>query len=306
MRLLRTTKENNYPSDYLLARVRIRKALLAERLDSLIAGAYAESDLPASEHEIWKTFLDDYRWVYIQMNKRLFKIFWPFFFFAELKTIIICLRYKEVNEKNKIKEILESSLLSDQLKNIIEETREIVPLIESLDDMLNMFLDKPKRLRLFYDERGLKSVEETIIHSYLKYMLSMNIHPVIKSFFVYIADIRNVIAFYKYQRWDIVDLPVFLCGGTLHWKKLQSSFNTHEISGIKNIVYKLTRIKLSELNGRNIEDALTNGLSVFLNKMGRDPLGLGIILEYLWMRYLTAVRQNTIFYSEMPRRDGVL
>ena len=65
----------------------------------------------------------------------------------------------------------------------------------------------------------------------------------------------------------------------------------------------LTHMKTPELTGRNIEDMLMKGLSSMLKNMGKDPLSLGVILEYLWIRYITARNLNTILYGRGLQND---
>ena len=45
------------------------------------------------------------------------------------------------------------------------------------------------------------------------------------------------------------------------------------------------------------------GLSSILKNMGKDPLSLGVILEYLWIRYITSRNLNTILYGRGLQRD---
>ena len=115
MEFLKKVKEGDYPTDYLLTRLRIRRASLTKDL----MGQGIDSIAGRSEGDIWESLLRDYQWVYDQMNKRLHEIFQPFFLYAELRTIIICLRYKKAADKNKIKNVLLLSLLSEKNKNTL-------------------------------------------------------------------------------------------------------------------------------------------------------------------------------------------
>ena len=302
MEFLKKVKEGDYPTDYLLTRLRIRRASLAKDWDALV-GQGIDSIAGRSEGDIWESLLRDYHWVYDRMNKRLHEIFRPFFLYVELRTIIICLRYKKAADKNKIKNVLLLSLLSEELKYTIEDSEDIFPLLERLEGLFAAFLHRFKGLKKLYDEKGLKDVENLLVNSYVEHMMSINIHPILKIFFSYLVDMRNIITLYKYLRWDITRYPVFLHSGTIRERRLGRIFEKHQPSEIGNMMHMLTHMKTPELTGRNIEDMLMKGLSSMLKNMGKDPLSLGVILEYLWIRYITARNLNTILYGRGLQND---
>ncbi|MDI6744192.1 MAG: V-type ATPase subunit [Thermodesulfovibrionales bacterium] len=316
MEFLKKVKEVDYPADYLLTRLRIRRASLAkvvatrphpgglaEESNRDVIGQGIDSIALRSEGDIWESVLREYQWVYDRMNKRLHEIFWPFFLYAELRTIIICLRYKKADEKNKIKNVLLLSLLSEEIKNTIEDSEDISALLERLEGLFAGFSHRFKGLKELYNGKGLRDVENSLINSYVGHMMSINIHPILKIFFSYLIDMRNIITLYKYLRWDIARYPAFLHSGTIREKRLSRIFEKHQLSEIGNMLSMLTRIKTVELTGRNIEDMLMKGLASILKNMGKDPLCLGVILEYLWLKYVTARNLNTILYGRGLHKD---
>ena len=77
-------------------------------------------------------------------------------------------------------------------------------------------------------------------------------------------------------------LQVFL-GALIGATMAFALINLHEL----NITYQKTR----SLEAIHLEQTLIKGLTRLLRQAGRDPLGLGVVIEYLWKIQLAAHNQ---------------
>src|SRR5208282_4010036 len=99
---LRKIDDRGYPTEYLLSRIRGRRAHLiadwrplvmsASPVDRLALTRYGSIMTDDYPEAIRQYLLKEFGWVYSQMNRTLRKIFRPFFLYTELSTIFICLR----------------------------------------------------------------------------------------------------------------------------------------------------------------------------------------------------------------------
>jgi len=95
-------EEGGYPAEYLLSRIRGKRAFLITEWDPLIADTVPLESLRSpryhglsadrSSASLWSSLLSGYRWAYLQMDKPLREIFRPFFLYSELRTLFFCLR----------------------------------------------------------------------------------------------------------------------------------------------------------------------------------------------------------------------
>ena len=109
---LRKICDRGYPTDYLLSRIRGRRAeLIADwrplvvspsPVESLAFTRYGSIMTDAYPEDIRRYLLKEFGWVYSQMDRTLRDIFRPFFLYVELNTIFVCLRYARGKETGKI------------------------------------------------------------------------------------------------------------------------------------------------------------------------------------------------------------
>jgi len=55
----------------------------------------------------------------------------------------------------------------------------------------------------------------------------------------------------------------------------------------------------------NVESALYKKITAFLRKAGRDPLGIGPILDYFWRISLEAMNLSILYYGKDLERETV-
>lgn len=324
MELLRKIENRGYPTDYLLSRIRGRRAymitdwrpfLTASDPFELLSSTYYKDLITDSKAEtIWRRLLREYNWVYFQMNRGLQNIFRPFFQFSELKTIFFSLRYKAGKEDRKMEELLNFSLLSDEFKDILKNSENIPSAIEGIEYFFTSISDRFKGVKEISLKEGLKDVERRLTNIYLEYMIDSRLHPVIKDFFIHIVDLRNIITLYKYLLWEIKEAPSFISGGSISTERFVQVIDKRDIFEIGAIIKRLTGIKPAlEVSNRgiegtdalNIENSLLRWIRRFMIRVGRDPSGIGLLMDYLWRCYIEAKNLSIILNGRDIDRETI-
>lgn len=310
MELLRRVENRECPKDYLLSRIRGKRACLISDWTSLIYGSpleYLSSSLykgfltERSPEGLWRDLLKEYRWVYLRMTKELIRIFSPFFLYCELRTVFICLRYIKGGKAVGTGGILPSSLLSDGMKKVLGEGRDIS---EAVSGITKAFLTLSRifeRLPYIFDSEGLEGFERELTVKYLAMTVRSGLHPSMKDFFIRIIDSRNIIALYKFLRLTPRTAPVFIPGGSIGESGFKGIIERRDIADI----YRLAGTKYEGPGIPNIESVLYKHISVFLKKAGRDPLGIGPVLDYLWRCEREVMNMGILSYGRGIDKEAI-
>ncbi len=283
MNLLANLPQRNYPTDYLLARLKGRKSLLINNWAVYLAKPIPDS---LTEMEAWQRLLLELRWVCRQMNKELRKTMAPLFFFFELRTLILSLRYKVAGEDKKNGELLALSLLPDALRSIMQQD---VDLDQLLDKLANYFPASSKQLvglPAVYGQVGLRGVEQMLNRCYLEQVVTTKLHPAVKSFLQYHIDFNNIIGLAKSFRWNLKTPPSFIKGGGIPLKQLLRSHSAGLFDGslFSKKIHITKTISGEEL--ALLENSFLKILSKHYQRMGRVSDPIHQIIDYLWRRYM--------------------
>lgn len=114
---------------------------------------------------------------------------------------------------------------------------------------------------------------------------------------------RNIITLYKYLWWNIKVAPSFIKGGSIGETRLGQIMEKEEIFEVGSTIHRLTGIRIENPNATNVENSLLKGIKSFLRKAGREPSGIGLILDYLWRCYLEARNLGVILYGKDMVRE---
>jgi hypothetical protein len=311
--ILRPCEKWEYPTEYLLARLRGRKANLLKNWSDLMMHPdpaellmntqYGESISAHSAEGIWECALMEFNWVYNQMNHYLAELFKPFFVYLELRTLMICLRHRAGSIRKPLSgDILYYSLLSDKVKETLAEEPDIPSIMARLEKTICLFGLKNGQLSEIFRKEGLKGLEAHVTAAVFQYISFSELHPVIKRFFMYLADSRNVIAVYKHFRWDISEKPVLVEGGGIRKPVLENVLRDGSMQGILSLAGKLAGTSLAEMPPPNIENIFLAHMTKQVQAMGRLS-DAGFILQYLWSRYIEAHNLGIILYGRGIERD---
>ncbi|MBF0559321.1 MAG: V-type ATPase subunit [Nitrospirae bacterium] len=307
---LRKIDDRGYPVDYLLARIRGRRSHLIKDWRPLILGSVSPGHMASARYgsiisddypeAIQEHLLKEFGWVYSLMNGALRQVFSPFFLYVELRTIFICLRYAKGKEAGKIERILSGSLLSEKIKDVLRCGENLLSAVEGLEDCFTSLSNRFAGLGNVFAESGLPGFESALSIRYLEYAMHSKLHPVMQDFFRAVVDSRNILALYKYIRLCVKMSPPFISGGSISEATHNEIAAGKDLAEISSLVRKLGGIE-PEL--ANMETSLYKMVTRLLKKAGRDPLSVGLILDYLWRCSIEATNISILLYGRDIERE---
>jgi vacuolar-type H+-ATPase subunit C/Vma6 len=315
MDLLYDPGDPGYPAEYLLSRIKGRRSALIKNWKPLVydqdlflsaaplqRGGFRTSTAP---ERMWADLMREYRWVYRQMNQQLRAVFHPYFLYAELRTICICLRHLRDKKEGSIDEVLNKSLLSDEMKGILVRSADLAEAIAGVE---RLFAPLSKRFTGFAaiaEKDGLRGVEQFLTEQYLAVIAGSKLHPLMQTFFSRLIDARNIISLYKYLRLDNEQHPPILPGGSIAAETLHELAAKDDIVSVGPVIRALTGIKVERPEPTMVELALYKGMTRWLRKEGQEPFGVGPILDYLWRCSIEAMNLSVLYQGKGLERDIV-
>ena len=313
--LLDQGKDRGYPSDYLLSRIRGRKARFIQDWTPLVASPAPLEHLPESHYQriscdrspegIWRALLNEYRWVYYQMNGRLRNIFGPFFVYTELRTLLICLRNLKEMKRAKLREMLSSSLLSEELREILSDSADEFSAVRTIEAKLRRLSGQFSGITEIFRQKGLSGFEHELIKRYLYVIVGAGLDPVLKAFFMRLIDARNSLALAKLLKLETPAEHPFIPGGTVDIVKLKEILDSRSRPDTERLLREMTREEIDSADTVKLEAALYRGITRSLKKAGRSALGTGPILEYLWRCSIEAMNLGVLCYAQGLERHLV-
>jgi hypothetical protein len=294
MQLLEGVADRGYPLPYLCARLKARRNTLVRDWDGPVS-SHAVS-LPMSHplrEDLQSGLLREYAWVYSQMNSGLRKTFLTYFFSAELNTIYACLRYRSRQAmEGRVEAALRESLLSRPLKDILMEAEPLPGVLEDLEEALRGSL-AAGGLRAAFQRGGLRAVEERLTDSFYAFALKKTGHPLLRAYFAYLVDCRNVLFAFKCLRWPSVEKFVFLSGGSLRRSKIEKALRMGTAGEIRGLALAVSGLHEGEAPGE-ISVLLLRGLLKRFGKKARAVFDVSFVLSYLIERSMEAMNLRTV------------
>ncbi len=315
MELLRDLEDRGYPVEYLLSRIRGRRSRLISDWRPLIYDAAPMEYLASSRYQgfvrertpegLWRSLLREYRWVYTQMNGTYRELFRPYFLYAELRTIFICLRHLEHEQSGRINELLEDSLLSDDVAAILSGSVDTAAAVQGIERAFLALSERFRGLAAALDSEGLRGVEQRLTNTYLALVGAANLPPLMKAFFIRLIDSRNIMSAFKYLRMEKQAHPVFIAGGTIPETEFASIIGKSDLSRVNALVRGFSGLKGEAFDTTRVETSLYKGITRFLKKEGREPFGAGPILDYLWKCSLEVMNLSVLLHGKDLEREAV-
>jgi vacuolar-type H+-ATPase subunit C/Vma6 len=307
MELLLDPEDRGYPAEYLLSRIRGRKSGLitdwkgllfdAAPLDVLVSLRSRGGVAGTSPDAVWRRLMKEYHWVYRQMNGRLREIFSLFFLYAELRTIGICLRQLKAGKSAHLEELLEESLLSNELRKAClfspDSSTGVAEVSRIFCRLSPDFSDLPR----FYAEDGLRGVERRLTSRFLEYAAQQRLHPLIRTFMVRMIDARNLIDLALSVQQEFVSKPDFTACGSVPMEQLVQIRQRKDLMAVGALVQQYAGAKVVLQDPSQVEHALYTATTQYLKRAGREPLSIGMILDYLWRCSLEAMNLSLLFYG---------
>jgi vacuolar-type H+-ATPase subunit C/Vma6 len=295
-KLLRDIASDGYPTDYLLARIRARRAALTAEWSMIRARGLSAG---ITDDIIWERFLRELGWLRNQMNRRLRASVDPVLGLFELKTVVLSLRNKAVQRNAEIARLLAASQVSEGLRNALSQETDAPAAVASVAVALEPADAEVPSLRRSYAEAGLKGFETQLTRSYLRCMNRARLHPPVREFFACFVDLRNLMTLYKQLRWEIADAEAFLPGGTINIARLQRISAATDIAGLDLLVREVAGRAAPQLAiaEESLETILLGSLSRRIRSLSREEDPIGTVLDYGWRVYIHARNQSLLLHA---------
>ena len=270
MQLLATTQPAELPTDALLARLRCRRAaidLAADRTNEAPPGEVIE-------------------WVYRRLNRRLRKRLGPFLDLLAMRNLVLALRYL-LAEQDLPVSLRQNTLLAKPLQELImaPDAETTIVRLESALVKDYPFVDG---LAITWRSHGPGGVEQQLASGILQHGLNRSDKGIVSRTLSYLVDMRNCLVIKKYWRWQVNQAPQLTAGGSISVERLTRIWAARDEDRLATLVTKLGGLPTRNLEAINLEQSLINGLTRLLREAGRDPLGVAVVIEYLWKTQLAA------------------
>jgi len=315
MKLLKNPADPGYPVEYLLSRIKGRRSRLTRdwrpflfgptQQVSQVSRAPSGAQKDRSSDAAWRNLMKEYQWVYSQMNAQLRAIFAFYFLYAELRTICIGLRHLADKKAGAINELLDRSLLGDEVKDALASSADLPAAVREVERLFSALSENFMGLGETLESGGLRSVEQRLVETCLSVTISSRLHPLMREFFSRIIDARNIMALYKYLRFELKSAPLFIPGGSIGEMRLKEIMAKDDLPALGALVRGFTGSAVERPDPTSIELALYRGMTRWLRKEGRDPFGVAPLLDYLWRCSIEAMNASVLYHTRDLEREFV-
>ena len=315
MELLRKSPDPGYPVEYLLSRIKGRRSRLIRDWKPLLFDPALYESLPTggaggfqkgkTADAVWRNLMAEYQWVYSQMNQQIRDIFFAFFLYAELRTIFICLRNLVDKKAGAIDDLLNRSLLSDEVKKVLLFSTDLPAAVRGIERLFSSLSGRFLGLGTALGSSGLRAVEQRLIGTFLSVTIESDLHRLLKTYFSRLIDARNILGLYKFLRLGLKVQPVFIAGGAIPEMRMKEIIKKDDLPGVVLLVREYTGIAVERPDSTSIEHALYRGMTRWLRKEGRDPFGIAPILDYLWRCSIEAMNLSVLHHTKELEREVV-
>ena len=274
MKLLAPTQPAELPTEALLARLRGRRGLIDLRADQI-------TETPAT---------DVVNWVYKRLNSCLRQQLEACLDQLARRNLILALRYTFAGETPPAA-LWNNALLAKPLRRLVATTGESETTIARLEAALSSNYPFVVGLSVVYQNQGPGGVEQRLADGILHHGLVRAGNRTLKATLRYLIDVRNCLMINKLWRWQTSQAPRLTTGGLLATTSLQQIWASHDSERLARLTSRLAGQALLATEAIAMEQSLLQGLTRFLRRAGRDPLGLAVVIEYLWLAQLASHNQ---------------
>ena len=232
------------------------------------------------------------------MNEGLRQTFAPLFLWFELRTIILCLRFRRGGEQGKAAGLLPASLLAKRVQLALTEDGEPAAVMAALSGLLAAVAEPYRALGDIYRQQGGREQELRLVTLYLERMTSLPLHPVLRDFFRSLIDMRNLVTLAKQLRWQLHEPQAFIRGGEITPERLGKVLAEGTAAGLATLLAALPDMGAPPAATLNPEPQLFGWLTGKVRRLGRDPLGVGLVLDYLWRCFVEAHNLSLSIHGE--------
>ncbi len=277
MKLLAPTPPAELPAEALLARVRSRRARLGSDLT-------AEPE-PGTEAD--KALQDVLDWVYLRLDKRLRSQLRPYLQVLAMRLFELGLRYRMADEPLP-DSLLQSRFLNPGLLDLLGSPADPLTLVTRVEAALVPDCPYAAGLGRAFRRQGPGAVETRLNNGVLQQSLAESRAGIVRTLIRCLIDTRNLLAVLRYWRWQTRIAPELVPGGTVSPEKLTRVWADEDRPRCRQLIQQVAKLPITTDQPREVERLLIRGLSRRLRRAGREPLGVAVILDYLWRQQLMA------------------
>lgn len=210
--LLATVRQEGYPTDYLLARLRARTESFTGRC-------------PAGRgEEAWLELQREYGWLFRQMNVGLRNTLAPVFFYFELRNLFAALRFCAGADRDGLNSTLSECLLGQQLQLILKKDHAFPATLKELSNLFGCYGKGFKGLDEVWRIGGLRSVEISILGGFTEIVQRENPPRAVRDFLGRLFERHTLLQLSKEQRWRLEDSPLTADHPAWVRRRLQHAF----------------------------------------------------------------------------------
>lgn len=290
------------PLPYLLARIMGRRAYLVTEWQRLLAAATPLASLPPSPYRqapeggadggLWGGLQREFAWVHRQMGRSLQGILEPFFLTLELRTLFVALRLRFRGEEGRpLGDLLRFSLLCAPVKKLLREGDDLPAIMAGVGAHAAFWPDAGRTLPEIFQQQGMRGCEEHLVDACLEHAAASRLHPAVSLFVTRLIDMGNLVALAKQLRWRMGESG-FVAGGTIGVALLREAARDREGRLARRLMGRVMGVEMDPA-APGLVPLLAARLGLTLHRQGREPDGVGLILDYLWRR-LTETRNLSL------------
>ena len=150
-----------------------------------------------------------------------------------------------------------------------------------------------------------REFEQRLVTLYLERMTDLPLHPVLREFFRSVIDMRNLITLAKQIRWQLNEPVAFIRGGEIPPERLGKALEEGTARVSPPCSAHCPDMGTLPAAPGNPEPLLLRWLTRKVRRLGRDPLGIGLVLDYLWRCFVEAHNLSLILQCEDLERETV-
>ena len=277
------------PAETLLARLRSQRAAVDPTGSAGVAAA--PGDMLA--------------WLLPRLERRLRRELSPYLRVVAMRVLVVALRHRLAGITPP-PALLRQSWLAGGLRPLVEAPGEAEAVVSRLATALADSCPFARNLPGVYRDQGPGGVESCLTAGVLGQAAARARQPVVLMTVRFLIDVRNLLAVMRHWRWQLHQVPPLLAGGEVAAPLLAKLWTGNDRGTFDRLAERLSPGWSPGLEPRTAEHHLLNGLGRRLRLAGRDPLGVGVILDTLW-RYEVAARNHALFQragdaaDELPR-----
>jgi len=290
------------PLPYLMARIAGRRACLVTEWPRVLAAAEPLASLPPSPYRLspdvggdaglWGGLQREFAWVHRQMGRGMQTIFEPFFLPLELRTLFMALRLRAGGEEGSVLAgVLRFSLLNGPVKGLLREGAGLPAILAGVGANADFWPGAGHDLPEILHQEGLAVCEERLVDACLGHAARRRLHPDMAWYVARVIDLANSVALTKHLRWKMSQHS-FIEGGSIPGALFREAARDAEGGTARRIIGRIARLE-ADLDLSGLVQLLAARIGRNLRRRGREPGGVGMILDYLWRR-LTETRNLSL------------